>query len=185
VDRQRGLRSQPRHCIDHRASDLWRIDQSALSASTDGAVHPAPVSYGSFNTLLIDGQYNTGMLGANKNIAVSLDVHRMTSDGFQTFNYVNSQCRRNQGAVQPVGKHDHHRIQRCVRLFDNAPNVSPYRAQIDAYGWNYMMENNDPTSAFYQAYNTNTVPTDFEYVAFAFLAEARLAYGCDALHLQL
>ena len=28
-----------------------------------------------------------------------------------------------------------------------------------------MMENNDPTSAFYKAYNLNTVPTDFEYGA--------------------
>jgi iron complex outermembrane recepter protein len=52
-----------------------------------------------------------------------------------------------------------------VHLFGNAPNVSAYRAQISAYGWNYLMENSDPTSAFYQAYNRNTVPTDFEYVA--------------------
>ena len=28
------------------------------------------------------------------------------------------------------------------------------------------MQNNDSTSAFYQAYNRNTVPTDFEYVGF-------------------
>jgi iron complex outermembrane receptor protein len=29
-----------------------------------------------------------------------------------------------------------------------------------------MMQKNDPTSAFYQAYNLNTIPTDFEYGAF-------------------
>ena len=46
------------------------------------------VSFGSFNTLLLDGQYNSGMLGPHKNFALSLDVHRMTTDGFQTFNDV-------------------------------------------------------------------------------------------------
>jgi iron complex outermembrane receptor protein len=54
------------------------------------------VSYGSFNTLLIDGQYNTGMLGPHKNIGLSLDVHRMTSDGFQTLNYLE----RNAGEIK-------------------------------------------------------------------------------------
>ena len=121
------------------------------------------VSYGSFNTLLVDGQYNSGMLGAHKNIGLSLDVHRMTSDGFQTFNYIE----RNGGEIKvlynPSNSTTITGYSGVIHLFSNAPNVSPYRAQIGAYGWNYAMENNDPTSAFYQAYNTNTVPTDFEY----------------------
>jgi iron complex outermembrane receptor protein len=123
------------------------------------------ISYGSFNTLLIDGQYNTGLLGPNKNIAVSLDVHRMTTDGFQTLNDV----KRNAGEIKvfynPSANTSITGYSGVVRLFSNAPNVSAYRAQINAYGWNYLMQNNDPTSAFYQAYNRNTVPTDFEYVA--------------------
>jgi iron complex outermembrane recepter protein len=123
------------------------------------------VSYGSFNTLLIDGQYNTGMFGPHKNIGLSLDVHRMTSDGFQTFNDI----KRNGGEIKvlynPSESTTITGYSGVIRLFANAPNVSPYRAQINAYGWNYLMENNDPTSAFYQAYNRNTVPTDFEYVA--------------------
>ena len=122
------------------------------------------VSYGSFNTLLVDGQYNTGMLGPRKNIGLSLDVHRLTSDGFQTLNYVE----RNAGEIKVLYKpSDSTTItgySGVVHIFGNAPNVSAYRAQIDTYGWNYMLENNDPTSAFYQKYNTNTVPTDFEYV---------------------
>ena len=122
------------------------------------------VSYGSFNTLLIDGQYNTGLLGPRKNIAVSVDVHRLTSDGFQTLNYVE----RNAGDIRVLYKlSDNTTItgySGVVHLFGNAPNVSAYRAQINTYGWNYLMENNDPTSAFYQKYNLNTVPTDFEYV---------------------
>jgi iron complex outermembrane receptor protein len=121
------------------------------------------VSYGSFNTLLIDGQYNTGMLGLHKNIGLTLDVHRITSDGFQTLNYLE----RNAGDIKVLYKlSDRTTItgySGVVRLFGNAPNVSAYRSQINAYGWNYLLQNNDPTSAFYQAYNTNTVPTDFEY----------------------
>ncbi len=132
---------------------------------TEQSVLPQ-VSYGSFNTLLIDGQYNTGWLGPKKNIAISVDVHRMTTDGFQTANYLE----RNAGDIKVVYRpSDRTTItgySGVVRLFGNAPNVSAYRAQIQAYGWNYMMETNDPTSAFYQAYNLNTVPTDFEYVGY-------------------
>ena len=124
----------------------------------------ANVSYGSFNTLLIDGQYNSGKLGPRKNIALSLDVHRMTTDGFQTLNDVV----RNAGDIKvvytPSDRTTITGYSGVLHLFSNAANNSPYRAQINTYGWNYMLENNDPTSAFYQKYNTNTVPTDFEYV---------------------
>jgi iron complex outermembrane recepter protein len=121
------------------------------------------VSYGSFNTLLVDGQYSTGMLGPRKNIGLAVDVHHMTTDGFQTLNSLS----RNAGDIKVLYRlSDSTTItgfSGVVNLFGNAPNVSAYRAQINAYGWNYLMENNDPTSAFYQAYNRNTVPTDFEY----------------------
>ena len=123
------------------------------------------VSYGSFNTLLLDGQYNSGMLGPKKNIGLSLDVHRMTTDGFQTGNDVN----RNGGEIKVLYNPSQNTTitgySGVIRLFSNAANNSPYRAQINTYSWNYMLENNDSTSAFYQAYNTNTVPTDFEYGA--------------------
>jgi iron complex outermembrane receptor protein len=123
------------------------------------------VSYGSFNTLLIDGQYNSGRIGAHKNLGLSLDVHRMTTDGFQTFNNVV----QNGGDIKVVYTPSEHTTitgySGVIRLFSHAENNFPYRAQIANYGWNYMMENNDPTSVFYQKYNRNTVPTDFEYVA--------------------
>jgi iron complex outermembrane recepter protein len=123
------------------------------------------VSYGSFNTLLLDGQYNSGMLGPNKNFAFSLDVHRMTTDGFQTFNDVKRYGGEIKAVYTPSQNTSITGYSGVIHLFSNAPNISPYRAQIAAYGWNYMMQNNDPSSAFYQAYNRNTVPTDFEYVA--------------------
>jgi iron complex outermembrane recepter protein len=131
---------------------------------TEQSVEPQ-ISYGSFNTLLLDGRYSTGMLGPNKNIGLSLDVHRMTSDGFESLNYIE----RNAGEIKVLYNVSQNTTitgySGVVHLFANAPNISPYRAQINAYGWNYMMENNDPTSAFYQAYNRNLVPTDFEYGA--------------------
>ncbi|MFC5862726.1 TonB-dependent receptor [Acidicapsa dinghuensis] len=121
-------------------------------------------TYGSFNTLLVDGKYSPGMLGPKKNIGLTLDVHRLTSDGFESFNYIE----RTAGDIKVLYKlSDNTTItgySGVIHLFSNAPNVSPYRAQIGAYGWNYMMETNDPTSAFYQAYNRNLIPTDFEYV---------------------
>jgi iron complex outermembrane receptor protein len=139
------------------------IDLLSPEMPTQQSVLPQ-VSYGSFNTLLLDGQYNTGWLGPHKNIAASIDVHRLTSDGFQTNNYLE----RNAGDIKVVYKpSDRTNItgySGVVHLFGNAPNVSAYRAQIDTYGWNYMLETNDPTSAFYKNYNTNTIPTDFEYV---------------------
>jgi iron complex outermembrane recepter protein len=122
------------------------------------------VTYGSFHTLLLDGQYNSGMLGPKKNIGLSLDVHRLSSDGFETGNDIF----QNAGDIKVLWKPSERTtvtgFSGVVHLFSNAPNNAPYRAQIDAYGWNYMLETNDPTSAFYKAYNTNAVPTDFEYV---------------------
>ncbi len=47
----------------------------------------------------------------------------------------------------------------------NTPNFNgPTRAQIAAYGYNYLLENTDPTLLNYVGYNYYHVPTDFEYV---------------------
>jgi iron complex outermembrane receptor protein len=121
------------------------------------------VSYGSFNTMLIDGQYNSGMLGDKKNIGLGVDVHRMTSDGFETLNDQN----RYGGDIKVLYKESDRTTitgySGVIRFNSNTPNNSPYRAQVDNYGWNYLLQNNDPTSAFYQPYNTYAIPTDFEY----------------------
>ena len=140
------------------------INLHSPDVPTEQSVQPE-VSSGSFNTLLVNGRYNTGMLGSRKNVGLSVDVHRLTTDGFETLNYME----RNAGDLKLFYKvSDSTTItgySGVLHTFGNAPNVSPYRAQIQAYGWNYMMQNNDPTSAFYQAYNLNIIPTDFEYGA--------------------
>jgi iron complex outermembrane receptor protein len=48
------------------------------------------VSYGTWNTKLYEGSYNTGsfgLFGGPKKSNLFVDVHHMTSDGYQTFNY--------------------------------------------------------------------------------------------------
>ena len=122
------------------------------------------VSYSSFNTLLIDGQYNTGMLGPKKNIGLALDVHRLSSDGFETGNDIFQNAGDIKVLWKPSDRTTVTGYSGVINVFSNAPNNAPYRAQVDTYGWNYMLETNDPTSAFYKAYNTNAIPTDFEYV---------------------
>ncbi len=121
-------------------------------------------SYGSFNTMLIDGQYNTGFFGPGQKLGLTLDVHRLTSDGFETFN----DQTRNAGDIRVLYKLSDQTVitgfSGVIDLNTNTPNDLPYRAQVASYGWNYLLQNTDPTSAFYQKYNTYHVPTDFEYV---------------------
>ena len=122
------------------------------------------VSYGSFNTLLVDGAYNSGLLGSHKNLSLMLDVHSLTSDGFETLNHQ----RRDAGDIKVVYNLSNRTTitgySGVLHLWNNTPNNPPYRAQVDTYGWNYLLQNNDPTSPFYQKYNRYVVPTDFEYV---------------------
>jgi iron complex outermembrane recepter protein len=139
------------------------INLLSRDVPAEQSVLPA-VSYGSFNTLLIDGQYNSGFFGPGKKIGLTLDVHHMSSDGFETLN----DQTRNAGDIKVVYKlSDHTTItgfSGVIDLVTNTPNDPPLRGQIAAYGWRYLLQNTDPTSAFYQKYNTYHVPTDFEYV---------------------
>jgi iron complex outermembrane receptor protein len=122
------------------------------------------VAYGSFNTLLIDGQYDSGPIFGNKNAGLSLDLQRLTSDGFQTFNHQ----QRVAGDVKLQYKFSDRLIltgySGWVMLDNNTPNtVAPTRAQVAAFGYNFLL-NNDPTSPYYYGYNGYHLPTNFEYV---------------------
>ena len=122
------------------------------------------VSYGSFNTLLLDGEYDSGSIGANHKTSLSLDVHRMTSDGFQTFNYQT----RNAGDIKVQYQFSDRTVltgySGVVMLDANTPDANlPTRAQIAQFGYNFLLNNipGDPSNFHY---NLNHVPTDFEYV---------------------
>ena len=126
------------------------------------------MSYGSFNTILGDGSFDSGNFGgAKKRNSLMVDVHHMTSDGFQTLN----RQERNAGSLKYQYKFSDTKVltgfSGVIRLNANTPNIKgPTRAQVAQYGYNYLLQNTDPTQQNYQGYNTYWVPTDFEYVGY-------------------
>jgi len=140
-------------------------------------------SYGSFNTFLYDGQYDSGAFGPNKKFNLMVDVHHMQSNGFQTYNYQT----RNAGDIQVLYKlSDHTTItgySGVIWVDANTPNLNATRCQmygastVGTYtctgtnaiyagsGINFLLVNNaDPMNYFDNQYNYYHVPTDFEYV---------------------
>ena len=131
------------------------------------------VSYGSFNTLLVDGEYDSGSIGANHKTNLSLDVHRLTSDGFQTFNYQTRTAGDIKVQYQFSDKTSLTGFSGVLVLDANTPDANlPTRAQIAQFGYNYLLNNipNDPSNFHY---NSNHVPTDFEYVG----VRSQLSHG--------
>jgi iron complex outermembrane receptor protein len=91
----------------------------------------------------------------------------MTSDGFQTLN----RQERNAGSLKYQYKFSETKyltgFAGVIRLNANTPNIKgPTTAQVAQFGYNYLLQNTDPTQQNYQAYNTYWVPTDFEYVGY-------------------
>ena len=122
-------------------------------------------SYGSFNTQMFDVQYDSGTLGANHKTSMTADVHQMSSSGFQTFN----NQKRWGGDIKVQYKFSDKTVltgySGVIQLTSNSPdNGAPTRNQVAAYGYNYLLQNTDPTSPYYVNYNYYKVPTDFEYV---------------------
>ncbi len=122
------------------------------------------ISYGSFNTVLYDGNYTTGDFGLGRKMNLWMDVHHLSSDGFQTYNHQ----RRTAGALKYQYKISDSTtltgFSSVLDLSTNTPNFSgPLRSEVQANGYNYYL-NNDPTTAEYYRYNFYHIPTDFEYV---------------------
>ncbi len=124
------------------------------------------LSYGSYNTLLYDANYTTGDFGPGRKINLWMDVHHLSSDGFQTYN----RQRRTAGALKFQYKISDSTtltgFSSVLNLDTNTPNFNgPLRSETQAYGYNYLL-NNNPGTAEYNGYNFYHVPTDFEYVGF-------------------
>ena len=123
------------------------------------------VSYGSFNTRLLEADFNSGPFGGkSKRSNLLLDMHQLSSDGYQTYNYVTRwggdakyQFRINDRTILTA-------YSAIIDLSSNAPNVKgPTRAQVAQFGDNYLL-NNDPTDPLYYKYSWYQIPTDFDYV---------------------
>jgi iron complex outermembrane recepter protein len=138
-------------------------------------------AYGSFNTYLYDGQYDSGNLLSGHKLNFQMDVHHLQSDGYQTFNFQT----RNGGAIKMQYKISDKTVltgfSGVIWLDANTPNFSATRCQMygaaSAYactgtlapfagsGLNFLLTNNsDPVNYLNYEYNNYHVPTDFEYV---------------------
>jgi iron complex outermembrane receptor protein len=147
------------------------------------------VSYGTWNTKLYDAAYNSGnfgFFGGDKKSNLFVDWHRMTSDGYQSFNF----NQRNAGSLLYQYTFSPKTIltgfSGVLRLNSNGPNISSTRCMLygvqtgytcanantanglqpfTGAGIKFLLTNNsDPASWFDYQYNLYQVPTDFEYV---------------------
>ena len=138
-------------------------------------------AYGSFNTYLYDGQFDSANVLPNKKFNFQIDIHHLQSDGYQTFNYQT----RNGGDIKAQYKISDKTIltgfSGVIWLDANTPNFSATRCQMygaaSGYtctgalapfagaGLNFLLTNNsDPVNYLNNQYNYYHVPTDFEYV---------------------
>ncbi len=125
----------------------------------------ATISYGSFNTRMLSLDYDSGNFGGKaKKSNIFLNLHNLTSDGYQTYN--------NQDRWAGTAKYQYRLTDRTVitaftgvvDVAANTPNVKgPTRAQVAQFGDNYLL-NNNPTDPLYYKFNFYQIPTDFEYV---------------------
>jgi iron complex outermembrane recepter protein len=130
------------------------------------------VSYGSFNTRLVELDFDSGQFGPSNKNSLLLDVHQLLSDGYQTFNYQ----KRDAGS----GKYQYRFSDRTtltlyggvVDIWNNTPNTTnPTRAQVSEYGDNFLLQSNPllaggTPNPYYYGYNYYHVQTDFEYADF-------------------
>ncbi len=149
------------------------------------------VSYGTWNTKLYDAAYNSGnfgWFGGPRKSNVFIDVHHMSSDGYQTYNFNT----RDAGSLIYQYTFSPRTVltgfSGVVHLYSNGPNISSTRCNLygvpanDSYscanadtangldpytgaGLKFLLtDNSDPASWYDYKYNTYVVPTDFEYI---------------------
>ena len=109
--------------------------------------------------------YDSGLFGGKqKKSSLLLNVHNLTSDGYQTYNYQD----RWAGSAKYQYKFSEKTVLTAftaiVDLASNTPNVKgPTRAQVAQFGDNYLL-NNNPADPLYYKFNFYQIPTDFEYL---------------------
>lgn len=124
----------------------------------------ATVSYGSWDTRLLDLSIDSGTFGPGGKSSLTADVHQLLSDGYQTFN----DQKRDGGALKYQYKvSDKTTISAflgVIDLWNNTPNFNgATRAQIQEYGDNYLMSGN-PTAANWYGFDYYHIQTNFDYV---------------------
>lgn len=125
----------------------------------------ATISYGSFNTRMISLDYDSGLFGGKKKKSTLLmNVHNLSSDGYQTYNYQNRWAGTAKYQYRFTDRTVLTAFTGIVELAANTPNVKgPTRSQVAAFGNNYLL-NNNPNDPLYYKYNWYQIPTDFDYI---------------------
>lgn len=127
-------------------------------------------SYGSYNSNLIDGEYNSGLFGSkNPKANLWFDGHNMQSDGYETFDYQ----QRTAGALKFTYKFSDKTFLTIdsdeVILDANNSGNSPTREQLAEYGANYYLDGTQFLSdgvtvdAQWYKFANYHVPTFFNY----------------------
>jgi iron complex outermembrane receptor protein len=127
-------------------------------------------SYGSYNSKLIDGEYNSGLFGGkNPKANLWFDGHNMQSDGYETFN----DQQRTAGALKFTYKFSDKTLLTIdaneVIMDANNSGNAPTREQLAEFGKNYYLDGtqflSDGTTVDAQWYQFATyhVPTTFDY----------------------
>ena len=121
------------------------------------------VSYGSFNTRLVDLSLDSGQF-FHKKASVFVDLHELKSDGYQTFNFQKRDAGSMKLQYQLTDKTTLTGFVGIADLWTNTPNTKgPTRAQVAQFGDNYLMSE-DPNRADYFRFNYYHVQSDFEYI---------------------
>jgi iron complex outermembrane receptor protein len=123
------------------------------------------VSYGSWNTRLLELDFDSGPFGGKaKKSNLLLDMHQLNSDGYQTYNYLTRWGGDAKYQYRISDKTIVTAYTGIIDLASNAPNVKgPTRGDVGLFGVNYLL-NNDPTNPLYYKYSWYQIPTDFDYI---------------------
>ena len=132
-------------------------------------------TYGSFNTRLFDGAFDSGPFGPGGKLNLDLDIHHMASDGYQTFNFQTRNAGELKMEFRPTSKTTVTGFAGVIWLDANTPNFSATRCQMYGVGCaagtpyagagiNFLMTAADPNNPYSYVNNYYHVPTDFEYV---------------------
>lgn len=121
-------------------------------------------SYGTWNTKLLGGEYESGQFGEDGASNLLFNVHEMKSDGYQTYNKQDRDAFSAKYQYAVSADTALTAFASWIDLHANTPNTKgPTRAQVAQYGDNYLLSN-DPSKADYYGYNFYHVRSDFEYV---------------------
>ena len=147
---------------------------NATFGGTVGTLSKAPADqmgitpyamYGSFNTRLIGGEFDSGEIAATGGTRLMLDAESLNSDGYLTNE---GQGRENVflKVVQPLSANTTLAFAGMYNHINQGISLGATQAQINQFGPNFGLSN-DPTQQNYAGYNHDQIATDFEYLDLA------------------